>query len=63
MVRRGGGIVTRAPGKERGECSFLKKRTKKLSPLCTRADRESRVQMNEKSFCFFFFRKRRLLLP
>jgi hypothetical protein len=38
----------------------LKKRTKKRLFICTVANPG---QMNEKSFCFFFLRKRRLLPP
>jgi hypothetical protein len=58
--------MRRAENKEEG--SFLKKRTKKLLsrwavPQALPAPRHWPLQVTgKKSFCFFFFRKRRVLL-
>ncbi len=61
---RGARRRVRAPGTEgrKGSASFLKKRSKKLSFPGFGVARTSGAK-GAKSFCFFFFRKRRLLLP
>ena len=50
-------------GQEQGRTPFLKKRSKKLFSLCaTQNDPRFARSYNQKSFCFFFFRKRRVFL-
>ena len=53
----------RRQDKREGRTSFLKKRSKKLLSTWHRAKRSTALHgtNNQKSFCFFFFRKRRIL--
>jgi hypothetical protein len=53
-MRGGGG--RRQPEQE---CSFLKKRTKKLLSVCASFDCPSEVQTDEVFFASFFFRKKK----